>query len=228
MGFRDLSHDLTSGDPYPGDPPAALEPVATMAADGYRVAELACSTHAGTHVDAPSHLLADGASLGDFDVSRCRYDATVVDCSGLGRRDAITADRVPAVDGSRDAEKDYEGRSQETTVPELLVFRTGWSDHWGEPSYFDHPYLTAEAARRCVERGFTVAIDAPSVDPTPTERAAADEPDGYPAHEVLLGADSLILENLTNLAGLPERFTVHAYPLPVDADGAPVRAVAEW
>jgi len=45
-------------------------------------------------------------------------------------------------------------------------------------------------------------------------------------HDVVLGGDALIVENLTGLEGLPERVRVGLFPLPIDADGAPVRAVA--
>jgi kynurenine formamidase len=72
-----------------------------------------------------------------------------------------------------------------------------------------------------------VATDTLNPDPTPTERATPDEPSGVPAHRALLGAGRLVVENLTGLERLPERVTLHAYPLAVDADGAPVRAVAE-
>jgi len=207
--MRDLSQDLASGPPYPGDPPASVTPHATMAEDGYRVAELACSTHSGTHVDAPSHLREDGASLGSFDVSAFRFDAHVVDCTDVGERERIPAGRVPETDA------------------DLVVFHTGFAARWGSDGYFDHPYLSAAAAERCASQECAVGLDAPSVDPTPTANAGGDEPAGYPAHHALLGANLVILENLTNLAGLPGRVTVHAYPLPVDADGAPARVVAE-
>lgn len=209
--MRDLSHDLSSGQPYPGDPPASVTPHATMAEDGYRVAALACSTHSGTHVDAPSHLRADGASLGDFDVSAFRFDARVVDCTDLGDREPIPAPRVPAAPGA-----------------DLVVFHTGFATRWGDDDYFDHPFLAAETAQRCAEAGCAVGLDAPSVDPTPTARAGDDEPSGYPAHHALLAAGLPILENLRGLADLPERVVVHAYPLPVDADGAPARVVADF
>lgn len=207
--MRDLSQDLASGQPYPGDPPASVTPHATMTEDGYRVAELACSTHSGTHVDAPSHLREDGASLEAFDVADFRFDARVVDCTDLGEREPIPAERVPETDGN------------------LVVFHTGFAARWGEDGYFDHPYLSRAAAERCADQGCAVGLDAPSVDPTPTPNAGDDEPANYPAHHALLGEGVVLLENLANLAGLAERVTVHAYPLPVDADGAPARVVAD-
>jgi len=207
--MRDLSHDLASGLPYPGDPPASVTPHATMAEDGYRVAELACSTHSGTHVDAPSHLREDGPALGAFDVEEFRFDARVVDCTDVGEREPIPRERVPKTDA------------------DLVVFHTGFAARWGEDDYFDHPYLSVEAAERCANEECAVGLDAPSVDPTPTSNASEDEPTGYPAHHALLGGNLVILENVTNLSGLPERVTVHAYPLPIDADGAPARVVAE-
>jgi kynurenine formamidase len=45
-------------------------------------------------------------------------------------------------------------------------------------------------------------------------------------HEIVLGADGLIVENVTNLEGLPERVRVGFFPLRLAGDGAPVRAVA--
>jgi kynurenine formamidase len=55
------------------------------------------------------------------------------------------------------------------------------------------------------------------------------EPTGVPAHHQLLGNDLFVIENLTALADLPERFELRAYPLALtEADGSPVRAVAVW
>lgn len=212
MALRDLSHDLDSGLPYPGDPAPSVIQRTTVAEDGYRSATISCSTHAGTHVDAPAHFFEDGATLGELGLDSFRFEAQVVDCTDCGERESIPASRVPEVD----------------TDTDLLVFRTGFADRWGDESYFDHPYLTGAAAENCVAQGCAVGLDAPSVDPTPTEHASDEEPDGYPAHDALLGNGHPILENLANLDGLPERTAVHAHPLPVDADGAPARVVAEW
>lgn len=204
MPVRDLSHPLEDATPvYPGDPPVRVTPHATHGADGHCVSRLELGTHAGTHVDAPSHTEPGGRSLDAFPVERFRFDARLVDCRHREARTAITSGDLP------DANAD------------LLVLHTGWAAHWGTERYADHPYLAPAAAEWCADRGLDVGLDAFSVDPTPAGP--------MPAHHVLLGAGRLIVENLTDLEGLPERFRLHAHPLPVaDADGAPVRAVAVW
>ncbi|MFB6069037.1 MAG: cyclase family protein [Halobacterium sp.] len=203
----DLSQPLTDGmQTFPGDPEVRLSPAAAFEADGYRVTELRCGSHAGTHVDAPAHTEPNGKSLDAFPVDRFGLAAVRVDCRDLDARDPIPPARVPDVDA------------------ECVVFQTRWDDHWGTDRYLDHPYLAPDAARRCAERGYDVGIDALSPDPTPSPRAD-DEPTGVPAHHALLGADCLIFENLTGLEHAPRRFELRAYPLALGGDGAPVRAV---
>jgi len=244
----DCSHPLDAdASTYPGDPAVSVAPAATMAADGYRVARVAFGSHAGTHVDAPAHTEPDGDSLGAVPVSRFHLDAVVVDCRDVGAREAIPPTAVPdhpAIDADG-------GPADPDSAPTpAVVFDTGWAERWGEPSYRDHPYLAPATARRCADRGLAVGIDAFSPDPSPPADPAgdaagesdaddlardaddlardADDPDGLPAHRALLGADLPILENLRSLDALPRRVALRAYPLPIDADASPVRAVAEW
>ncbi|MFB6155182.1 MAG: cyclase family protein [Haloferacaceae archaeon] len=224
MTVRDLTRPVEAGMPtYPGDPPVRVDDHATFDGDGYRVSALELGSHTGTHVDAPSHTEPDGRTLGSFPVEAFRFEARRIDCRGLAPRAPVTPDALPPASEAVD----------------LLVFDTGWADCWGMPGTVDHPYLARETAARCAARGCHVATDALSVDPTPDDGGPGDvagddgpggedEPDGVPAHHALLGDERLILENLCNLGGVPDRFTLHAYPLALDADGAPVRAVAVW
>ena len=214
---------------FPGDPPVSLTAHATFPEDGYRVTDLSCGSHTGTHVDAPSHTEPEGRTIDEFPVSRFVRDALVVDLRDHGPRDPIRPADLPTTDAG------------------AVVLWTGWAAHWGADSYLTHPYLTPAAARHCVERGYDVAIDALNVDPTPTADADADpdaadgsdavadtpdtdgEPTGVPAHHELLGNDRLIVENLRNLGAVPERFELSMLPLKLDGcDGSPVRAVARW
>ena len=48
----------------------------------------------------------------------------------------------------------------------------------------------------------------------------------FPVHEVVLGSDHLIVENLCGVGSLPDRVRVGFFPLKISGDGAPVRAVA--
>jgi len=212
MSHRDLTRTVETDMPvFPGDPPVTVESHATHEADDYRVSAVGCGSHTGTHVDAPSHTEADGRSLDEIEVDRFARDAVLADCRGRSPRSPIGPDALPVTDA------------------ELVIVRTGWDEYWGEETYFDHPYLTEAAAEFCVEQGYDVAIDALSVDPTPTDDPPAEEPEGVPAHRALLGWDHLIFENLTGLGDLPRRFEFLAFPLKLaDGDGAPVRAVARF
>lgn len=207
MTLYDLSHPIEPGMPtYPGDPVVETYPNATHDEEGFRLTAFGLSTHTGTHVDAPLHVEPDGKPLDAFPIERFHYDARLVPCD-VGNDDLITPDHLPDRDETDADDAD------------LYVFATGWSDRWGDISYFEHPHLSPECARSCAERGVDVAVDLPSVDPIGGDLLA---------HHELCRDERLILENVTNLDSLPERFIVHAYPIPLgNADGAPARVVAE-
>ena len=222
----DLTRPVENGMPtYPGDPAVSVRPHARMDPDGYRVTALELGTHAGTHVDAPSHVLPDGATLGAFDLDDLRFEARVVDVSSLGPREAIPPNAVPdvGVEGdprSRDSGPDPVPGPAPVTESDLVLFHTGWAEHWGTERYRAHPYLSPDAAGLCADRGLAVGLDCFGPDPTPPD-------DGVPAHRAILGEGLPVLENLAGLDRLPERCSVSAFPLRVDADGAPARVVAE-
>jgi kynurenine formamidase len=149
----DLSQSLPPTWTYPGDPETSVEAHATHGAEGYRVSRLTTGTHAGTHVDAPAHTEPDGATLGAFPVERFRWRTLRVDCTDLDARAPVPAERLPPAEATADVD--------------LLAVHTGWDRHWGTERYRDHPWLAPAAARECARRGLDVAVDAPSVDPTP-------------------------------------------------------------
>jgi kynurenine formamidase len=204
----DLTQPIETGmQTYPGDPEVAVRPHATDEENEARVSALECGSHTGTHVDAPAHTEPDGKTLDGYPLERFVFDAVRVDCRDLEAREPIPASRVPDSDA------------------DLVAFWTGWDAHWGTDQYLEHPYLSPAAAETCANRGLDVAVDALNPDPTPTENASADEPEGVQAHHALLGDESLILENLTGLGAVGDRFELRAYPLALASDGAPVRAV---
>jgi len=208
--MQDLSHPFVDGlQTYPTDRDVSVASATDYETDGYRSVEIETGSHAGTHVDAPAHILQDGKHLSEYDVEDFVLSTVIVDCRDLEDREAIPPERVP-----------------DDESIECVVFRTDWDEYWGSERYFDHPYLSPEAAQKCAEKEFAVGTDTLNPDPTPRLTASAEEPDGFKAHEAILGAEQLIFENLTNLESVPEHFELRAHPLPLQVDGAPVRAVA--
>ena len=196
---------------YPGDQAAKRVAHATHAADGYRAETLSLSSHTGTHIDAPLHTEPDGDALAEFPLDRFVFDAIRVDCRALADREPITTDRLPGTDATAECD--------------MVVFWTGWDVHWKTDRYVDHPFVAPETAAALADRGLAVGLDVFSPDPTPSPNAINDEPAGLAAHHALLGSGCLIVENLTNLGSVDDRFELRAYPLALGGDGAPVRAV---
>lgn len=129
----------------------------------------------------------------------------------------------------KDLEK-YETIMKETRGA-ILLLRTGWSKYWKERKYFDHPYVSADAARRIVDTGVRViGVDTLSPDETVLEEDGnAEYPvDAFGFHRVVLGAGAVIAENLTNLDKLQNgEWTISLLPLKIElCDGSPVRACA--
>jgi len=210
----DLSHPVDDDTPvYPGDPVARFTPAATVAADGFNVLHVRMGSQTGTHVDAPYHFLDDGARIDELPLDLFLGPAVIADVRG----------RPPH---GRIEWSDLEPWADRLGPGRILVLRTGWDEHWGTDAYFDHPFLTGDAAERVVGTGTrTIGLDALSLDETVLGGEGAG---GFAAHLAVLGAGGVIVENLRNLAAvtaaeplisvLPLRFA--------GADGAPVRAVA--
>jgi len=167
-----------------------------------------CSTHVGTHVDAPAHMLPDGEGIGSIDLARFFGRACILDCTTCS--------------GYIDMAH-LEAHIKRISTSEILLLRTGWDSRWGNSSYFSgYPVLDRDAATLLAQsRLSAVGIDAPSFD--------AAENDAFPVHHMLLAAGKMLIENLTGLRNLPdEGFLLGAFPLSFgkNMDGSPVRAVA--
>ncbi len=197
---------------YPGTPAPSFSATRTIPRDGARETLLQIGSHTGTHMDAPRHILLDGFGLDKLPVSQFCGRAVVLDVSGLGCGGIITAEYLRAQNGS-------------LRSADFALFYTGWEKKWGTEAFLNEPFpvLDSEAARYLVSCGLKgVGTDAISVD------ALAEKE--FPAHHVLLGGGLVIVENLC-LKKLVGRRDIMFFALPLkfeDADGAPVRAVAEF
>lgn len=203
----DLSHRLNSDTPvYPGTVAPAIAPSNTIEADGFREKSLLMPSHFGTHIDAPAHVLRSGKTLDELPIEHFQGRAAMMDA-----RETSTIDSGAVA-----------AFLEDHPTMEFVIIRTGWERYWRQSQYFrDYPILSEGAAELLAGRGLKgVGVDAISVD------AVGDTE--LPAHHTLLRSDVVIVENLCNLAALPQRsFMFQCLPLKLeDGDGSPVRAVA--
>ena len=197
---------------FPGDPEVTITVAAEIAADGFQVAEVHAGTHTGTHLDAPLHTVAGGTSVDQLDLRRLVGRARIV--------------RLPEVDpGHVFSWVDVETQLSDLESVAMVLFQTGWSRHFGTELYLNHPSFDAEIAVCLLDRGISV-VGFDTLNPDPTDLSGADVV--LPFHRALLGADGVIVENLTNLASIDfANPWVSVLPLPfAGMDGSPVRAVA--
>ena len=171
------------------------------------ISEVRFVTSLGTYLDSPYHFDPDGLSIEGLNLEQLILPGVVVDCTHVEARQAIGPEVLSGIP--------VEGMA--------VLFRTDWSQFWGQPEYYDFPYLTADSAQALKERGAKmVGVDTLVVDDLSNPER--------PVHVTLLSHNILIIENLTNLAALPTGsgdFIFHAVPAKFKGAAAfPVRAYA--
>ena len=217
MTIIDLTRTIeTDMQVFPGTEPPKLEVTNTLEHDGFREMRLTLYSHTGTHLDAPSHLLPDGATLSGLPPESFFGKAALLDLTGPAGRKITRADLGPFEDRIHRAD--------------FLLLHTGWGRYWGTSEYFgDFPVLAGDAAEwltRFPLKGIgTDTISFDSMDST-----------DFPIHRTFLPKRILLIENLANLDELAGaapadrdggEMYVSMFPLKVEGcDGSPIRAAA--
>lgn len=84
MIIHDISRDLNGCSVYPGDPETKIHFVKHLdSGDPYTLSVVETCSHAGTHIDAPSHFYGDGNTLDQLPLSAFYGKCTVVSISGV-------------------------------------------------------------------------------------------------------------------------------------------------
>jgi arylformamidase len=203
MQIYDISVPLVTGLPgYPGDPPVVVESVLTLAAgDGAQVARLTLADHSGTHIDAPSHMLADGAPVDGVPLAALIGPVLVADLRGVAMVGARELAELPLAGVQR------------------LLLKTDNSRLWNLPDFYpDYVALSEDGAQFLLRAGIRlVGIDYLSI-----ERFGGDGA----VHRLLLGDGVVILEGLDLSAITAGCYELLCLPLRLaGGGGAPARAV---
>ena len=193
---------------FPGSPQPLFIKWTKYEVHSYDSEIMMMSTHTGTHMDAPSHFLANTPSIDMIGVERLVSPALLLDLP-KGANEEITLDDLCVIN--------------EIDQGISIVFRTGWQKMIANRDYMtSNPGLSMAAAALLADKNVNaVGIDSPSID------IGSDE--HFSTHKTLLSNGILIIENLCNLESLEHKgtFTLVINPLKLKgASGSPVRALA--
>jgi arylformamidase len=194
---------------YPGDPYPQIEMLSTIERDGANTSRVVLSTHAGTHVDVPYHLLEQGESVDELALDSFCGSARTYDVTNKVLGSCISTDDLDTSSSFRRGE--------------IVLFYTQSSDPATNVSTkYSCTYLDTTLADWLIERRVkAVGINSMSVD---SLDALENE-----IHKKLLQNDILIFENLSNNLRLLVGKQAFFFGMPlklVHADASPVRAFA--
>lgn len=180
------------------------------------------SDHSATHLDFPIHAIPGAAALEDVDLTRLIGEAVVLDLAHVDQDHGFTA-------------ADFEAAVPVVEEGDIVLLYSGFREA-SESQRVHQTYLTPEGAQWLVDRGVrAVGCEPAGIEHVPNGLLVHDwynvdteHQPPWPAHDILLRNDVLIVEGLTNLDRIRgERVRFAALPALIPGlTGCPVRAVA--
>lgn len=153
MKLLDLSHVFDPNGPVnKKKDELEIRTLKTVEGHGVNTREIQFNNHIGTHVDAPLHLIAGGASVDKVSFDTWYGSAVILD--------------IPCGQNGAVGKAEMERAKPEVKNGDIVVVCTGWGNKIGNSDYASHhPYLTEDGARWLAEKGVKmVGMDVQSVD----------------------------------------------------------------
>jgi kynurenine formamidase/GNAT superfamily N-acetyltransferase len=171
----------------------------------------------GTHLDAPIHCFSDGKSVNEFLLKDLISPCVVINVSQEAHEDyLIELSRI----------KDFEKECGKHWKQAFVIFHTGWDRYWSQPQKYHNHYRFPSISREVAE--YLVSEDVVGIG---IDTLSPDRPESqYPVHQVVLGANKYIIENIAHAGFLPSLggYTL-AMPLPiVQGSEAPIRLLGAF
>lgn len=220
--FIVLSHALSVSTPTPG----AREPLRLQVEESLEQGfpgntyYYTAWNHAGTHVDAPAHMLIGGRSIADFHIHDFIYERPVLV-------------NVPKEDDQLITSGDLQPYEEVITDCDLLLLRTGFFRHREvDPiRYRDrNPGLSTDVARHLDSARFPM-LRAIGID-TISMAAAGHVAEGIEAHRIVFsredGSSILLIEDMNLAYDLTRLRRVFVVPMFIEGmDSSPCTVLAE-
>ena len=191
---------------YPNNPEFVLKRVQDLErGDSANVSSITIGTHTGTHMDAPSHFIAEGKTIDQLPLEAMTGVAKLLDLLG---NEEITRDVLMKYD---------------IEANDIIILKTDNSKVFhGDIILADYVTLDYMAAEYLVEKKIKMVC----IDYMTIERPRAKRVVGKNIHDILLSKEILIAEAL-DLASVTEgTYQLFCFPINiVGADGVPTRIV---
>lgn len=224
---RDLSHVMSPQFPvFPGFEPMKVTNLVTVKANGFYVNRIDYGEHTGTHMDAPSHFIDGGSNAENIPPERLIAPLAVIhihDKAAKNEDAQLTVDDILA----------WERKHGLLPKGSLVAMHSGWESRLGRGSSYVNadasgvlhfPGFHPEAADFLVGKRDIVGI---AVDTLSQDFGASKD---FKTHVIILGSGKYGLENVANLANVPQygATVVVGGPMHKNASGGPSRILAVW
>ena len=173
------------------------------------------NTHIGTHIDAPRHFYADGASVSDIALDRIvMREAIVIDVSHKAAGEGVTGD-------------DLEKTGVRPGPGQIAVIKTSWTDRaFGKPEFWNNTIHLEPSVGEWIERRGVTAVAMDCFPEKPFWLVTLTLAERGANHKRWLKAGIPMIQMLTALDRIAPRFTLIALPLNLRGmDGAPARVI---
>jgi len=167
----------------------------------------------GTHMDAPAHCFPGSADIAQIPVQKLIAPCVVLDVSAK-------ADAQYSVS----AEDILLFEQQHGLIPagSWVLVHTGWSRHWATPEQYRNNHQFP-----CIGRGAAELLLERNVIGVGIDTLSPDRPEGWHVHQLFLGNNKYIIENVAHLDQMPPVGALLAV-MPLKVSGgteSPVRCV---
>lgn len=202
MDIIDISMKIEEGMPfYPGNPEPVIEKYKQVPEDSTTESKITLGSHTGTHVDAPEHVLKDGKPVNEMALDNFHGKCQVLDLGNAGK----TIDR--------------EALEEKKIREDIVLLKTENSKKKSSDFREDFAYLTLSGVNYLLDQGVeTVGIDYLSL----VEYEGGEKAEK--AHRKA-NKEMTVIEGLKLSEAPTGKFQFAGFPLKVEADGAPMRAV---
>jgi len=184
---------------YPGNPSPKITRYANIPKQKTNESRIILGSHTGTHVDAPLHIKNNGISVKDMDLYSFYGECKVLDLTNSGREIK---------------KEDLENKNIRKN--QIILLKTRNSIVKSKKFDKNFSYLSREGALYLLSK----KIKAVGADYLSIKKYNQDDD----VHELLIN-NMIVFEGLNLNAVSEGEYTFIGFPIKVDADGAPLRAV---